>query len=232
MGIITPIATGVNNTGQNSTGTRSLGKDDFLQLMITKLQYQDPLAPMEDADFVAQLAQFSTLEQMNNIADGIAASNQWDFLQMQSINNTMAAGLIGKDVKATYSGVYLEGDNSPCVSFTTDQYASRIKLVIKDQSGASVATVSADDVPPGIGSLVWDGCDNRGNRMEDGYYTVTAMATDASGDTFEPHLALVGTVESITYRDGAAFLRVNGVELPLGDIIAIGQPGAFTEDEG
>ncbi len=232
MSVLTPIATSTSNAGQNTASSRSLGKDDFLQLMITKLRYQDPLNPMDDADFVAQLAQFSTLEQMNNIAEGIATSNRWDFLQMQSINNTMAAGLIGKDVKATYSGVYLEGDNSPSISYTIDKYASEIKLIIKDATGASVATVTADDVAPGVGSLVWDGRDNRGNRMDDGYYTVTAVATDGSGETFEPQLALIGTVESINYRDGAAFLKVNGVEVPLGDVTAIGRPGAFTEDEG
>ena len=100
--IISPVATDSNGNPKATGSAQSMGQDDFLNMMITKLKYQDPMKPMDDEDFIAQLAQFSTLEQMNNIADGIASSNQWDFLQMQSINNSMATGLIGKDIIANY----------------------------------------------------------------------------------------------------------------------------------
>lgn len=228
MTVISSIA---NNTGgTHSTGNvQSLGKDDFLQLMITKLQYQDPLNPMQDEDFIAQLAQFSSLEQMNNIADGINESNQWDFLQMQSINNTMAAGLIGKDVKAEYDGVYVDDNNNPKITFTLDEYAEDVDLTIRDADDQVVAHLSAHDLQSGVNSIEWDGCDTLGNRVDSGYYTVEAKGTGASGATVEPRLFLVGRVETIVYREGAAFLRVNGTEIPLGDITAVGEPGAFDE---
>ena len=79
MSVISPLsldASGAQTTG----GVKTLGKDDFLQLMITKLRYQDPLKPMDDEDFIAQLAQFSSLEQMNNIANGIAASKDCTYV--------------------------------------------------------------------------------------------------------------------------------------------------------
>ena len=79
-------------SGGNTGSVQSLGKDEFLQLMVTKLQNQDPLNPMEDEDYIAQLAQFSSLEQLTNISDGLDESNEWDYLQMQSINNVMARG--------------------------------------------------------------------------------------------------------------------------------------------
>src|SRR5512141_1215692 len=118
MSFISPVATDSNGQPKKVGGQQSLGKDDFLQLLVTKLQHQDPLNPQDDADYIAQLAQFSSLEQMNNIADGISASNQWDFLQMQSLNNAMASGLIGKEVRAEYNGVYVEDGKSATVSFT------------------------------------------------------------------------------------------------------------------
>ena len=101
MSFISPIPTDSRGNEIKTGSAQELGRNDFLELLIAKLQNQDPLKPMEDEDFIAQLAQFSSLEQMNNIAEGISASNEWDFLQMQSINNTMAAGLIGKEVDCT-----------------------------------------------------------------------------------------------------------------------------------
>jgi flagellar basal-body rod modification protein FlgD len=210
---------------------QTLGKDDFLQLLVAKLQYQDPMDPMADEDFIAQLAQFSSLEQMYNISEGISASNQWDYLQMQSINNTMAAGLIGKEIEANYEGVFLDTNSTPTISFTTDDYASDIKFVIRDSSGQIVATLHEADVEAGTGSVVWDGTDSTGNRVAEGYYSVEAAATDSNGAAFTPQLGLVGVVSAITYRDGAAYLIVNGTEIPLGDVRGVGEPGTFSNSD-
>jgi len=230
MGPVLPVQTGSAGAPAATGSLQSLGKDDFLQLLVTKLQNQDPLKPMDDEDFIAQLAQFSSLEQMSNIAEAIAEANQLGYVQMQSLNNAMAAGFVGKDVKATYSGIYIEGDNSPQISYTMPNYACEAKFTIKDEAGNVVATLTQEDVSPGSHTFTWDGKDDLGNRVEEGYYFVEAVATDASGDTFTPDLSLVGTVEAIIYRDGLAYLRVQGVEIPLGDITAIGEKGAFTDD--
>jgi len=232
MSFISPIATDTNGKPKDTGGMQSLDKNDFLQLLVTKLQYQDPLEPMQDEDFIAQLAQFSSLEQMNNIAEGISTSNEWDYMQMQSINNTMATGLIGKDIKATYNGVYLDSENSPQISFTTNEYAERINFVIRDLSGATVATFNENKVEAGINTVKWDGEDNLGNRVSEGYYTVEAVAYNSAGESFMPNLSLVGTVSSIIYREGVAYLQVNGMEVPLGDVLAIGEPGAFSGSSG
>ena len=235
MSFISPVRTDANGVERDTGSMQSLGKDDFLRLLVAKLQYQDPLEPMQDEDFIAQLAEFSSLEQMYNIADGIATSNQWDYLQMQSINNTMASGLIGKEIEASYEGIYVDMDTDPTISFTVNEYATDIKFTIKDSSGSTVTTLNESDVEAGTGSIVWDGTDSMGNHVEEGYYTVEAVATDADGNSFDPRLALVGVVSAITYRDGAAYLIVDGTEIPLSDIKGVGEPGTFSDqdsDEG
>lgn len=231
MSIISPVATNTNGQPRQTGSQQILGKDDFLQLLVTKLQYQDPLKPMDDEDFIAQLAQFSSLEQMNNIAEGIQSSNQWDFLQMQSMNNVMAAGFIGKDVKAEFSGVYADADNKPVISYTTTQYAEEINFTILDSDGVAVRTLSIEDVAAGAGSVEWDGKDQRGNRVAEGYYTVEVSAETPSGDSFTPRLSLIGKVSTVIYRDGQAYLVVDGTEVSLGDVAAIGEPGSLTEDD-
>jgi flagellar basal-body rod modification protein FlgD len=228
------LVTSVQNEASTVTGsidrTQTLGKDEFLQLLITKLQNQDPLRPMEDEEFIAQLAQFSSLEQMNNIANGIAEANDLDFLQMQSLNNAMAASLVGKDVQASYSEIYVDDDYSPTMAYTVDAYAPTVEFTIRDRENNVVATVTEEDVTPGSHTLAWDGNDETGQRVPAGHYTVEAVANDAAGETFTPQLMLVGTVEAVTYHDGSAYLRVNGVEIPLGEITAIGERGTFTEE--
>jgi flagellar basal-body rod modification protein FlgD len=227
MGIISPIATDSSGKPRQTGSMQSLGRDDFLKLLVTKLEYQDPLNPMQDENFVAQLAQFSSLEQMYNISEGIKKSNEWDYLQMQSINNVMASGLIGREVQANYSGVYYDGQANPSISFTSDKPATKVTVTITDIEGNKVATLTRDNTPAGATSMEWDGRDNFGNKVESGHYNVTVEAVDVAGATFKPKMSLVGIVESISYREGAAYLHVSGVEIPLGDVSAIGDPGSF-----
>jgi flagellar basal-body rod modification protein FlgD len=224
MSFISPVGTSANGDSLTAASDKVLGKDDFLNLLVTKLQYQDPLNPMEDEDFIAQLAQFSSLEQMQNIADGIETSNQWDYLQMQSLNNMMASGLIGTEATADFSGVYLDSTNKPKISFTLDDVATEVSFEIYDESGALIETLTVDNPDLGVNSVEWDGKDSRGNRAADGYYTIEATAYDASGNTFTPSLELVGTVTKITYRDGAAYVTINGTEVTMGDIKSVSGP--------
>ena len=232
MSTISSVNSGYSGTERMTDNFKSLGKDDFLQLLVTKLQYQDPLNPMDDEDFVAQLAQFSSLEQMNNIAEGIAESNQFDFLQMQSLNNTMAAGLIGKDIKADYDGIYVDQGESSQISFTLDEAVTEVAFDIRDQNGTVVATITEENLAIGANTITWDGKDNASNTVSDGYYSVSGYGKTASGATVTPDMSLVGKVESIMYRNGVAYLNVGGVEISLGDVTAVGEAGIFTSEDG
>lgn len=95
------------NSTNNTSGNDAMGKDDFLKLLVTQLQYQDPLNPMEDRDFIAQTAQFSSLEQMQNINQNFSY-----FMRMQAISNT--AALIGKEI--TYLVPTDEGEDPQTLS--------------------------------------------------------------------------------------------------------------------
>ena len=103
------MVNGVQNNiyGTNTTqGKSELGKDDFLKLMIEQMKNQDPLSPMEGTEFTAQLAQFSSLEQLSNMSDSLEQSINANYQLTQAVNNTMTAALIGKEVK-------LEGTTFP-----------------------------------------------------------------------------------------------------------------------
>ena len=153
-------------------------------------------------------------------------SLQWDYLQMQTINNTMATSLIGKGVKATFSGVYLSGDNSPKIQFTTDRLAANVKIEIKNSDGTLVRTLTEKNLPAGSTVINWDGKDENGERLGDGYYYVSITGYDASGDSFNPSTFITGKVNGVIYREGAAFLQVNGMEIPLSNVSEISESDA------
>ncbi len=215
---------------ENAGGLKTLGKDEFLKLLVTKLQNQDPLKPLEDEDFIAQLAQFSSLEQMYNIAESIENANNLDYLQMQSLNNSIAASFVGKDVQASYNGMYVKDGNPSQIAYSTTAFATEVTFTIKDASGNVVAVLTEENVPPGAHTFTWDGRDKLGNKVDDGYYTLDVTAESEGGGLFSPQLSLTGTVEAVVYRDSTPYLRVNGVEIPLSDVTAIGEKGVFDEE--
>jgi flagellar basal-body rod modification protein FlgD len=84
------------------TPQQQLGKDDFLKLLITQLQYQDPTAPMEDKEFISQMAQFSTLDQMTSMATDFAKL-------MDMLAASQASGVLGKNVEVLHDDTVIQG---------------------------------------------------------------------------------------------------------------------------
>ncbi len=188
---------------------------------MAKLTHQDPLNPVTDEAFVADLAQFSSLEQLQNLNEALGSSLQWDLLQMQTINNTMATSLIGKEVKASYSSIYLSEDNNPGIGFSTTEYAESIKVTIMNSDGAVVRTIMREDIPPGDNSITWDGKDDNGKRLAEGFYQIEISGVNGEGDSFSPSAYVRALVTGVVYHDGSAYLQVNGMEIPLGNVAAI-----------
>ena len=231
MSEVSSVSSAAYSYGTDETSDGSvLGKDDFLQLLITQMTNQDPLEPMSDTEYIAQLAQFSSLEQLQNLNDNMKAGLNWDYLQLQTINNTMATNLIGKDVRATYSSVYLDDNNTPQINFTVDQYASTVNIKILNEDGSVVRTLTMDELTAGEHTIDWDGRDGNHNRMENGTYTISISATDADGKSLAPSTYIEGRVDGIVYRAGSAYLQIEGLEIALANVEAILEP--TTEDEG
>jgi flagellar basal-body rod modification protein FlgD len=232
MGYISPLGTDSNGNELTTGSLKELGKDEFMQLLVTKLQNQDPLDPMDDEAFIAELAQFSSLEQLQNLNSNLETALNWDYLQMQTINNTMATSLIGNNVVANFSNIYLDDANVPEIGYSTDNYADSIKVTITDIDGNVVNTLYEDNVVAGEHTVAWDGKDADGNRLAVGFYQVEITGTDVDGNSFKPSTYLEGRVTGVVYRDGSAYLKVNGLEIPLSDVSVINEPDSQDEDDG
>ena len=216
--IISPQPVDVRGNPAPTGALKEIGKDDFLRLFVTKLKHQDPLSPMEDGAFIAQLAEFSSLEQLSNLNDNIESSLRWDVLNNQTINNSVAAQLIGNEVVANLSELRLTEENSPKLSFELSEFASSVEINIVEASGETIRTIKNSDLTSGRNTVVWDGNTDDGERAPAGSYSVNITAVDANGETFDTSLSITGIVTGVVYRGGIAFLKLDGAEVALGDV--------------
>ncbi|MEL7640832.1 MAG: flagellar hook capping FlgD N-terminal domain-containing protein [Solidesulfovibrio sp.] len=188
----------------STSSTSSLGQDAFLQLLVTQLQYQDPLSPMDDKEFVAELAQFSSLEQLTEINTGID--------NLASIGETQqlmgAVNFIGKKIEATGTAVGLEDGTATPVTFTLPDDAETCLVNVMDSSGTVVRTVDLGATGAGSVEFTWDGKDYDGNVMDDGQYQVAVTATDADGNILTVSSTMSGTVVGVTQENGAYYLNI------------------------
>ena len=103
MSTVTGVSSGTTNA--TTTNTQVLGQDDFLKMLVAQLQNQDPLNPLQGADFAAQLAQFSSLDQLTQINTQLSTLTS----SLSSANNSQLVGLIGDAVVANGNSVTVSG---------------------------------------------------------------------------------------------------------------------------
>ncbi len=205
-----------------STGpTNQLGKDDFLRLLVTQLQNQDPMNPLQGTEFVSQLAQFSSLEQMTNINSTLTQNLQASQMMTQSIGNSLAATLVGKDVRASTNALQYGGTSSMALGYSLDTAANAVDVKIYNGSGALVRTINGLSVDSGNHGFTWDGTNDAGQQLGGGKYTFTVEAKDSSGNAVSATPYIVGTVSSIRFRSDGTYFVVDGTEVPISDVLEI-----------
>ncbi len=213
--------TSSGSTKATTTNEKVMGKDDFLRLLVAKLSNQDPMNPVQDEDFAAQLAQFSSLEQLSNMNQNLTQDLQWNYLLSQTISNTMATSLIGRTVRADASQVFLPTNGAANVALNLDRPATDVTITIKDANGNTVRTIAMHGVDKGDQTVNWDGTSDDGTQQVAGLYSVTISATDGNGNVFTPGQYVQGKVSGVTYKEGIALLSLDGQLLPLASVLEV-----------
>lgn len=202
------------------TGTdQPLGQDAFLKLLIAQIQHQDPLKPMDNTAFVAQLAQFSSLEQQvstNQLLGQVAA-------QQVGLANSANMNLVGRSVTVSASSVSIDGSGIGApLSFTLGAAADWVTVAIRNQSGQTVRTLNVGAQRAGLATLQWDGKDDLGTPQPAGAYTVSVQAKGPNGGPVQVSQETSGIVDSVSYGDGYANLNLsNGVSAPASELTRV-----------
>ncbi len=195
-------------TGTGKSG--AMGKDEFLRLLVTQLSNQDPLNPLQGHEFAAQLAQFSSVEQLVNIEARLGEASEMNGLVAANVNNGVAAGLIGKQIEANGNVVGLSGEGGASFDLNLESAAADVKITIRNEAGDPVQTLDLGAVGKGTRNMSWNGDGQNGWRMPTGNYTVEVQATDQAGDTVGSLTSIHGKVDRVTF--GA-----NGIQLWIGN---------------
>ncbi len=188
-----------------STSNSELGKESFLQLLVTQLSNQDPLNPMDDKEFVSELSQFSSLEQLTNLNEGmdslIDATERQDMIS--------AVNFMGKEVTASGDALSKKNGKISELSFDLTEDANAVLVNIIDEDGNIVRTVDLGAMNAGNHEFTWDGLDYVGNEAEDGAYSAAVAAETTGGKIMLVSTEVSGVVEGIESQDGEYLLRLD-----------------------
>jgi flagellar basal-body rod modification protein FlgD len=214
-------------TATPTTDTVALGHDQlaqnfdtFLTLLTTQMKNQDPLSPLDSNQFTAQLVQMTGVEQQ-------LATN--DLLkQLVANSRTSLIDLIGKQVRADSADAQLSGGKAQW-SYSLDSDTPDLKIEVLNSSGATVDVIAptAADIKAGVHTFSWDGRNIAGAPQPDGTYTLRLTTKNATGDSVAVgSVYLDGAVTGVEQSNGDTLLTINGVKVPLNQLISVSQPPA------
>lgn len=204
---------------QKTESSGELGKDEFLNLLVAQLNNQNPLEPQGNGEFIAQLAQFSQVEgiqQLNASADSLLSG-------YQSSQALQASSLVGRTVIVPTDQAVVDTSESFKASLLLPTSSSNVFVNVTDSSGSAVARIDMGAQEAGNVSFIWDGKDSDGNIMAPGKYTFEAQASYEDGNK-GLYTMLPANVDSVTLGGSELMLNLAGLgSVGLSSVQVIGE---------
>ncbi|PIK13850.1 flagellar hook assembly protein FlgD [Halobacteriovorax sp. JY17] len=193
-----------------------LGKDGFMKLLSHQLANQDPMKPMDQKQFAADLAQFSQLEQLTNM------NTKMDGMQKNDTTESkfMAASFIGKEVMSKGTSVKYDGvSRSTTLPFHLNKSAKNILVRIYDSKNQLISQIEKESMGEGSQSVNWDGMQLDGAPAVKGDYRIDVTAYDESMNKFKGETKSTGLVTGVHFENGEAVLELDrGKKVFLRDV--------------
>lgn len=211
-----------------AVGSDKMDKDSFMKLMLAQMKHQDPTNPMQSHELAAQLAQFSSVEQLQNVNKTLEAmqAGQKPSESFQALN------FIGKAVSGDSSKVNrIKGDKDHDLTFSLPDDAKEGKVRIRNSAGEVVRTVDLKSLKKGENKFTWNGLDDRGNAAPAGDYQMFVEATNAAGGKLAVKTDFEGVISGLNYTPEGPVLLVGKQSVKLKDIKKIVDPSLMKNDQ-
>jgi flagellar basal-body rod modification protein FlgD len=212
----TSVASTATASSSSSTAASSLTSSDFLNLLVSELQTQDPLDPTNSTDFINQLTSYANFDEQQTLNTNLS-SLATSFNSLLTLN---ASNYIGKTVEAKADTATLQ-DGQASFGYSLNSGASSVTLTVTDSSGNTVWTGSGTTTA-GSNSFTWDGKTTGGTQFSDGgQYSLSVTATDSSGNSLSGYTTVSGKVTGVDSSSGTPMLTVGGTSISISSIIGV-----------
>ncbi|NMZ44378.1 flagellar hook assembly protein FlgD [Pseudomonas oryzihabitans] len=213
-------ATG-DSSGSETKKSSQLGKDEFLKLMVAQMNNQNPLEPQGNGEFIAQLAQFSTVEGITNLNTSVSSILSGS----QSSQALQASTLVGRKVIVDTDKVKVDtsADFKGALNLTAS--SPNVWVNVYNDAGNQVNRLNLGQQSSGLVNFTWDGTDANGKKLDAGTYRFEAQA-NVNDTTTAMKTSLPANVDSVTLgqNGGEMTLNLAGVgSIGISKVQAVGQ---------
>ena len=200
--------------GQPARDNAAVDKMDFMTLLVAQIKNQDPMSPMNNAEFTSQITQFTMLDEMK----AMNARLEENLLVGQTINNTAMLSLVGKNVTVEGNKIWMD-ESVASESFVAADGPGNVVVEITDDTGHVVATYSRS-IERGLNDVSWDGLLENGDLAEDGNYSLSVSPADGSENVSFTTL-MTGPVEGLRYENNMVVVIIGCQEYYVADIYKV-----------
>lgn len=202
----TVSSTSSTSTTDTSTTTHktTLDQEDFMTILLAQLKYQDPNDPMDDKEMASQVVQYSNLEALNNINEGVQKlvdSTSTDSLQS-------GVNYIGKSIKSTGYNLTVSSGTVSTLYYSLGEAVTDVTANVYDTDGDLIRSESLGSKGTGDYSYVWDGKDTNGTTQTDGTYGIIIRAVNSEGKSVMVQSQISGVVTGVKTSSGTVYLEL------------------------
>ena len=208
-------ASSISQPGTSALGNLSNNFTDFLSLLMTQLQNQDPSSPMDSTSFTTELVQFSSVEQQIS-----TNSNLTQLIQLtQASQIEQSSAILGKPITVTSNQLSLQ-NGVAAINFNTTT-PEEVGIAVYNSAGAQVQTATLTSTA-GANTWKWDGHNASGTTMPDGAYKVTVTALGVDASTAAVPFTVTATATSVQNNAGTVQVQMGGLTVPFSAVNSVG----------
>jgi flagellar basal-body rod modification protein FlgD len=198
-----------------STATSGLSTSDFLQLIVTQLQNQNPLDPTDTTEFMNQLVSYASYDQQQTMNTNLSQL----VTSMNSMLTSGGIGYIGQTIESKGDTTAMQ-DGSASWGYSLSSSADATTITVKDTDGNAVWTGSGETTS-GAHTFTWDGKKTDGSTATSGDYTISVSATNASGTSVLDYTTVIGKVTGVDNTSGTTQLLIGDTTVDLANVINV-----------